>query len=85
MSGRRAEALRVLAELEERSKYEYVPSSARAAIYTGLGDKEQAFAWLDRAYAERDHFWRELKTLSLFDSLRSDPQFTRLLNQLHLE
>jgi len=49
MSGRRAEALRMLAELEERSKHEYVSPSARALIHMGLGDKEQAFTWLDKA------------------------------------
>jgi serine/threonine-protein kinase len=85
VSGRRADALRVLDELEERSKREYVLSSARAVIYIGLGDKDQAFAWLDRAYAERDFGLRELKTGPLYDSLRSDPRFTRLLKQMHLE
>jgi TolB-like protein/Tfp pilus assembly protein PilF len=85
MSGQRAEALRVLAELEERSQREYISPSARALIYTGLGDKDQAFAWLDKAYAERDWRLRELKFSPLFDSLRSDPRFTRLLKQMHLE
>jgi len=85
MSGRRAEALRVLAELEERSKGGFVPSSARALIYIGLGDKDQAFGWLDKAYAELDWRLRELKVQPLYDSLRSDPRFTRLLKQVHLE
>jgi TolB-like protein/Tfp pilus assembly protein PilF len=85
ISGRRADALRLLEELEERSKREYVSPSARALIYIGLGDKDQAFAWLDRAYAERDWRLRELKTSALYDSLRSDPRFTRLLKQVHLE
>ncbi len=84
-SGQRMKALRMLAELEERSKREYVSPSARALIYIGLGDKEQAFAWLDRAYAARDWRLRELKAWPLFDSLRSDPRFTRLLKQMHLE
>jgi adenylate cyclase len=85
MSGRRAEALRMLAELEERSKHEYVSPSARALIHMGLGDKEQAFTWLDKAYVERDWRLRELKAFPLFDSLRSDARFTRLLKQMHLE
>jgi len=85
MAGRRAEALRILAELEERSKLEYVPASARALIYIGLRDKDRAFAWLDKAYAERDWRLRELKVSPRFDSLRSDPRFTRLLKQMHLQ
>lgn len=85
MSGQRAEALRILAELEGRSKREYVSPSARALIHMGLGDKDQAFAWLDRAYAERDWRLRELKAFPHFDSLRSDPRFARLLKQMHLE
>src|SRR5262249_53393284 len=56
MSGRRDDALRMLAELEELSKRGYVPATLRALIYIGLGEKDQAFAWLDKAYAERD--WR---------------------------
>jgi serine/threonine-protein kinase len=85
MNGQRAEALRVLAQLEKRSEREYVQPSARALIYMGLGDKDQAFAWLDKAFAERDYRLRELKAQPLFDSLRSDPRFTRLLKQMHLE
>jgi len=84
MSGQRVEAQRILAELEERSKREYVSPTALALIYTGLGNKDQAFAWLDRAYAERDS-WLLLTSHSAFDSLRSDPRFTRLQKQMHLE
>jgi serine/threonine-protein kinase len=85
MSGQRVEAERILAELEERSKREYVPPTALALIYTGLGNKDQAFAWLDKAYAERDSWLLHLKSHTVFDSLRSDPRFTRLLKQMHLE
>ena len=85
MSGRRVEARRILAELEARSKREYVPPTAPALVYTGLGDKDQAFAWLDRAYAEREMYLLHLRSMPLFDSLRSDPRFTRLLEQMHLE
>ena len=85
MSGQRVEGLRILAELEERSKREYVPPTALALIYTGLGNKDQAFAWLDRAYAERDTWLLHMKSHSAFDTLRSDPRFTPLLKQMHLE
>jgi serine/threonine-protein kinase len=85
LAGQRAEALGMLADFEARSGREYVASSARAIIYMGLGDKGQAFAWLDKAYADQDYRLRELKAFPLWDSLRSDPRFTRLLRQMHLE
>jgi tetratricopeptide (TPR) repeat protein len=85
VSGRSADALRTLAELETRSKSEYVTPMAPALIYIGLGNKDQAFAWLDRAHGERDIWLPNLKSAPPFDSVRSDPRFTRLLKQMHLE
>ena len=85
MSGRRADALRVLAELEGRSQREHVSPTARALIYMGLGNKDQSFVWLEKAYAEREWRMRQLKANPLWDSLRSDPRFTRLLKNIHLD
>jgi serine/threonine-protein kinase len=85
MSGQRVEALRTLAGLEERSKREYVLPVAPALVYIGLGDKDQAFTWLDKAVAERAGWFPIMHSTLLFDSLRSDPRFTRLLQQMHLE
>jgi serine/threonine-protein kinase len=85
MTGRNAEARRLLAELEERFKREYFSPTAVALIYIGLGDKDQAFTWLDRACAERDSWLFYLRPYPLLDSLRSDPRFTRLLKQMHLQ
>jgi tetratricopeptide (TPR) repeat protein len=85
VAGRRADALRMLAELEERSKHEYVSATDRAEIYWGLGDNDQAFAWLDKAYTERDWKLPYIKPFPIADVLRSDPRFARLLRQMHLE
>ena len=51
-AGRRAEALRLLDELKRRQQKGYVPTAAFVNAYLGLGDNEQAFAWLERAYKE---------------------------------
>ncbi|HWP44442.1 MAG TPA: protein kinase, partial [Blastocatellia bacterium] len=54
ISGRRDEALAIVDQLSEQSKHRYVSPYRVAVIYAGLGQIEQAFAWLDRAVEERD-------------------------------
>ena len=56
-----------------------------ALIYIGLGEKDQAFAWLDKAYAERCDFLVYLPTDPMADPLRSDPRFLALLGRLGLK
>jgi hypothetical protein len=46
-----------------------------ALIHVGLQDKEQAFAWLEKAYAEQDSNIVNIKVTPEFDTLRSDPRF----------
>jgi tetratricopeptide (TPR) repeat protein len=52
-AGQKPQTLRLLAELTELAKKKFVPSSAFAIVYVGLGDKDRAFRWLDEAYDER--------------------------------
>jgi hypothetical protein len=56
-----------------------------ALIYVGLGQKDQAFKWLEEAYEKSDNLLVYLKVSSEFDSLRSDPRFTELLKKVGLE
>src|SRR5205807_7754761 len=51
--GEAAEARNIIEQLKERSKREYIDAEYIAMIYVGLGDKDQAFAWLEKAYQER--------------------------------
>jgi len=55
-----------------------------AELYADLGDKDQAFRWLNTAYQERDPNLLGLKTDSLLDPLRSDPRFTELVRKVGL-
>lgn len=55
---------------------------ARALIYTGLGEKDQAFDWLEKAYEERQPYFNLFKVEPVFDSLRSDPRFVSLLKRI---
>jgi hypothetical protein len=50
----------------------------------GLGDKDAAFRWLERAYGEHASFMDGLKVTPAFDGLHSDPRFTALLERMHL-
>jgi len=84
LAGRRSDALRLLSELKQRRKAGYVPAAAFVNAYLGLGDKEQAFYWLDEAYREGSSILEYLKTHPYFDPIRSDPRFTDLLHRVGL-
>ena len=80
-SGRRAEALQVVDELQRRGQKGYVPAAAFLNAYLGLGDTEQAFVWLERAAQERSNIMQYLKAHPFFDSLRGDPRFANYLRR----
>jgi TolB-like protein/Tfp pilus assembly protein PilF len=83
-SGRKTEARKILAELQTLSEHSYVPATDMALVYAGLGDKDKAFAWLDKAYAEHSFALSNLKVEPRFDLLRSDPRFADLLRRIGL-
>ncbi len=85
LSGRAAEARNVLAELTERSKREYVRSMYFVLVSLGLKEFDQSFAWLDKAYEERDQWMINLKIDPAFDSVRADPRFGALLDKIKPE
>ncbi len=81
-SGHRIEAEAALAELRQLSKQAYVSPIAFAAIYTALGQRQVALAWLERAYRERNAGMIGLQVDSAFDDLRPDPRFQDLLRRV---
>jgi tetratricopeptide (TPR) repeat protein len=83
-AGNRDEAQKALAELQELSKQRYVSPSVFALIYAALGDKDQAFAWLDKSIDEHDLITARLKVDMRFNSLRSDPRFAELVKRVGL-
>ena len=62
----------------------YSSSFGIAALYSDLGNKEQAFRWLNTAYQEHDWWLISLKTDFLFDPIRSDPRFAELTRKVGL-
>ena len=81
-SGEKQDATRVLKELRDRSRHEYVPPVATGFIAGALGQLEEAFADFDRAYEERNCSLAGLLT-PLLDPLRSDPRFQALLKKMN--
>jgi tetratricopeptide (TPR) repeat protein len=84
VSGDREAARKIIIELQELAKSRYVSSFDIAAIYAGLDEKDQAFAWLEKAYEERAVGLVNLNVEQKFDSLRSDPRFTDLARRVGL-
>lgn len=82
VAGRREEAMKTLDELTASSARDYVSPYYSALIYTGLRDKDRAFASLKQAYEERAVLLQWLKVDPIFDDLRSDPRFQELLQRV---
>src|SRR5262249_27622547 len=84
-AGRRKEALRLLAQLERRRQAGYVPAAAFVNAYLGLGDHEQAFLWLERAYQEQSMILQYVKVHPYFDPIREDRRFKDLARRVGLD
>lgn len=86
VAGRRADAQKVLDQLLALSKQRYVPATSAAVIYVGMGDKDKAFEWLEKAYNERSlgSTFANIKVNPQFDPIRTDPRFSDLLRRMNL-
>ena len=84
VANRRAEALEIVEKLKERSREHYVPPAMVATVFSGLGERDQAMIWLEKAIEERDPWLTGLKVDPMFDPLRSDPRFVDLMHRVGL-
>src|SRR5215469_419498 len=82
--GKRAEALKILGELKAQSKRRYVSPSSIALIYLGMGEKDDAFDWLQKALTDHDIRLLLVSKGPEWASLRSDPRYTELLTRMGL-
>jgi eukaryotic-like serine/threonine-protein kinase len=80
----RARAQGVLSDLMNVSKEKYVSPYSIAIIYAGLGERDQAFQWLEKSYEERSGRMVEVGVDPMLDSLRSDPRFQDLVRRIGL-
>jgi TolB-like protein/Flp pilus assembly protein TadD len=84
VSGKREEAAEILKELE--AKYSRGESIGHylATVHAGLGDKDQAFAWLEKDFDKRSGLLSTITWRLYFDGLRSDPRYTDLVRRMNL-
>lgn len=80
--GRTADARAVSDELERRSARRYVAAQDRAKVFAGLGEHDQAFAWMEEAFRRREAWLAALPLEPGFDTLRGDPRFVSLLRRI---
>ena len=84
-AGRRNEAERVLKQLQEMSSRRYVPQAYFAQIYGNLGDLDQAFKWLEKAYDDKNSWLPMLQVDDdMFASLRADPRYNEMVQRVGL-
>jgi TolB-like protein/Tfp pilus assembly protein PilF len=84
IAGRRDDAMRMIEELERRGRQGYISATTFAFIYTALGDKEKAIAYLEKGYEERAFQMQFLKVDPRWDKLRDDPRFVDLMRRVGL-
>ena len=82
--GRRADAVRVIQKFTEIAKTQYVMSYWVANIYGVLGERDKAFAELEKSFAEHDWWLHRVKVDPFMDALRDDPRFKGILKRLKL-
>ncbi len=80
-----SEARKILDDLKARSGQTYVQPMWIAVIHAGLGEKDQAFDWMQKAYDDRSTCLVYLKVDPLFDPLRGDSRFNDLLHRVGLQ
>jgi TolB-like protein/Tfp pilus assembly protein PilF len=83
-SGKRAEAEKQIAVLRELAKTRYVRPYYLASIYATLGDKDEAFAELERSFTERDCYLPRIAVDPFMDPLRDDARFKDLMHRMNL-
>lgn len=81
-AGRKAEASRIAADLEEKVRRKEVSPFLPAVVYAGLNEKDKAFYWLERAYQERSNWLTLIKVGRRLTNLHGDPRFDDLLKRV---
>jgi len=85
VTGKRAEALAILKELEEGYARREAIAKDLAGVYVGLGDKDHAFAWLERGFEQRSGQLPYITTHFHFEDLRADSRYADLVRRMGLQ
>jgi TolB-like protein/Tfp pilus assembly protein PilF len=84
VSGKKEEARRILVKMEQMHQQGIAPSASVAVLYGALGELSEAFAWLEKAYQERDPQLTYLKAGRRFEPLRKDPRYGEFVRRVGL-
>ena len=84
-AGDSAKAKAILQELKSLSAQRYVPANNVALLCSALEEKDEALAWLEKGYQDRDMRLCRLKVEPKWDSMRSEPRFVELLRRIGLQ
>jgi tetratricopeptide (TPR) repeat protein len=84
LAGRKGEARKLIDELKERARQRYVSGFLIAEAYGVLGEKDQAFTWLERAYEDHDQWMVFINAYPGLDLLRSEPGFQALVRRMNI-
>lgn len=84
VKGQKQDAFRMISELQELSRDQFVPASSIALIYAGLGMNDEAFNWLEKGYEAHEFQLQWLAIEPRWDSLRTDPRFADLIRRIGL-
>jgi TolB-like protein/cytochrome c-type biogenesis protein CcmH/NrfG len=82
VTGRRPDALKILQKLDALEKHRFISTISRVYVYAGLGDKDKAFEWLEKAYQERSDSLAWFHNDPESKSLQSDPRFAALMRKI---
>ena len=82
VSGKHVEAQRLLDELKQSSTRQYVPQKHVALVYAGMGQKDEMFVWLEKAYEDRDISLTFIKVEPRWNEYRDDPRFNDLYHRI---
>ena len=75
--------MKLIDELKERARQHHISESLFAEAYIGLGEKDEAMAWLERAYEEHDQWMVYINSYPGWDDLRSEPRFQALVQRMN--
>ncbi|HXM42781.1 MAG TPA: winged helix-turn-helix domain-containing protein [Bryobacteraceae bacterium] len=83
-SGNRAEAMQLLAQLQKMKSERYVAPFDIAVVYVALGERDQAFDWLEKAYQDQSEMMLFLEMYEPVDDLHDDPRFQDLVRRVRI-
>jgi tetratricopeptide (TPR) repeat protein len=84
MTGQTSDARQILRRLQRRSQKEYIRPYLMAKVYCAIGETDDAFLWLEKAFEERDRKLAFVKTDETLAGIRSDARFSRLVRKMGL-